>query len=122
MPTKAKPAPEKPAEEKESKPLLKSLRRLMLASVGLIAMTMDELEEITDKLVERGEIAEKDGKKLMEEMKEKRKAKLSEADEQLDKHLEGILVRMKVPTKSDIEGLSKKINDLTVKIDEMNKG
>jgi poly(hydroxyalkanoate) granule-associated protein len=122
MPTKAKPAPEKPAEEKESKPLFKSLRRLMLASIGLVAMTMDEMEEIVDKLVERGEIAEKDGKKLVEEVKEKRKAKMAEADEQVGKHLEDILVRMKVPTKSDIDALSKKINDLSTKIEGMNKG
>ena len=121
MPAKAKPAAEKPVEEKESKPLLKGLRRLMLASIGLVAMTMDEIEEIVDKLVERGEIAEKDGKKLVEEVREKRKAKMSEADEQVGKKLEDILVRMKVPTKSDIEGLSSKINDLSAKVDELKK-
>ena len=42
----------------EEASILESLRRVLLASVGVVALTIEEMGELVDKLVERGEIAE----------------------------------------------------------------
>lgn len=105
----------------EEPSILESLRRVLLASVGIIALTIEEAGDLVDKLVERGEIAEQEGKKLINEIKEKRKSKTDEAEEVASTRVREALDRMDIPTKSDIDDLSKKIATLSKKVDELKK-
>jgi poly(hydroxyalkanoate) granule-associated protein len=99
--------------------LLEATRRMMLASMGAVAMAQDEMEAFVDRLVERGQIAEQDGKRLVRDMMERRRDQTVRAEEELERRLETILGRMNVPTKSDIEVLSAKISELSRKVDEL---
>lgn len=101
--------------------ILESLRRVLLASVGVIALTMDEMGDLVDKLVERGEIAEQEGKKLINEIKDKRKKKTDEAEDAAVNRMREMMDKMDIPTKSDIDKLSTKVNALSKKIDELKK-
>ena len=101
--------------------ILESLRRVLLASVGVVALTIEEIGELVDKLVERGEIAEQEGKKLVTEIKEKRKKKTDEAEGMASSRMREMMDKMDVPTKSDIEDLSAKIATLSKKVDELKK-
>jgi poly(hydroxyalkanoate) granule-associated protein len=108
-------------EEAERNPLLEATRKVLLASIGAVALAQEEIEAFVNKLVERGEIAEKDGKKLVRDVMEKRKKEAKKAEDELDKRIEDLLDRMNVPTKSDIEALSAKITALSKKVDELKK-
>jgi poly(hydroxyalkanoate) granule-associated protein len=99
--------------------LLEATRRMMLASMGAVAMAQDEMEAFVDRLVERGQIAEQDGKRLVRDMMERRRDQTVRAEEELERRLETILGRMNVPTKSDIEVLSAKISELSRKVDAL---
>jgi len=116
---------EEATEEAEGSRLLALTRKVLLAGVGAVALAQEEIESFVNKLVERGEIAEKDGKKLVREVMEKRKKETEKATEkagdELDKRMEDLLSRMSVPTKSDVEALSAKITALTKKVDELKK-
>ena len=101
--------------------ILESLRRVLLASVGVVALTIEEVGELVDKLVERGEIAEQEGKKLVTEIKEKRKKKTDQAEVMASSRIREMMDKMDVPTKSDIEDLSAKIATLSKKVDELKK-
>jgi polyhydroxyalkanoate synthesis regulator phasin len=105
----------------EEPSILESLRRVLLASVGVVALTIEEIGELVDKLVERGEIAEQEGKKLVIEIKEKRKKKTDEAEVVASSRVREALDKMDIPTKSDIEDLSKKITTLSKKVDDLKK-
>lgn len=105
----------------EEPSILESLRRVLLASVGVVALTIEEVGDLVDKLVERGEIAEQEGKKLIAEIKEKRKTKTDEAEEVASTRVREALDRMDIPTKADIDDLSKKINALSKKVDDLKK-
>lgn len=102
-----------------SNSLLAGVRRVLMAGVGAVALAQDEIEEFVKKLVERGEIAEKDGRKLVDDILEKRKSRAQKAEDALENRIEGLLERMNVPTKSDIDNLSKKITLLAEKVDEL---
>ena len=119
MGTKDKMAKEAPEEERN--PLLEAVRKVLLASVGAVALAQEEVEDFVNRLVERGEIAEKDGRTLVRDMMEKRKKQTARAEEELDQRIEELLHRMNVPTKGDIEALSAKITELTKKVDELKK-
>ena len=110
-------------EESGPNPLLEMTRKILYASIGAVALTQEEVEKFVNKLIERGEIAEKDGRKLIKDIMEKRRKKGEEvqtdAQSQVDGRMKDILDRMNIPTKSDIESLNEKITILTEKIDEL---
>ena len=120
MAEKKTPKPEDIPPEEEAG-LTESLRRILLASIGAVALTLDEIERFVDKLVERGEIAEQDAKKLVKELSEKGKKKSGEAEDRTAKHLHEMLDRMDIPSKADIDALSDKITTLGKKVDELKK-
>ncbi len=101
------------------KSLLNGLRRVLMAGVGAMALAQDEVEDFVNKLVDRGEIAEKDGRSLVKDVLDRRKERSRKAEDALEKRVEGLLDRMNVPTKSDIDNLSKKITLLAQKVDEL---
>jgi len=109
-----------PADERRGS-LLDATRRMMLASIGAVAMAQDEMEAFVDRLVERGQIAEQDGKRLVRDMMERRRDQTQRAEEELERRMESMLARMNVPSKTDIDSLSAKITELGRKVDELKK-
>jgi poly(hydroxyalkanoate) granule-associated protein len=122
MPTnpKVKEAAGESTEASQSR-MTEMLRKVLLATIGAAVIAQEEIEALVNRLVERGEIAEKDGKKLMHEMMEKRKSKTIKVEEDISKNLESVLDRMSIPSKADVEALSQKITALSKKIDELKK-
>jgi poly(hydroxyalkanoate) granule-associated protein len=112
-------------EEEGPNPMLDLARKVVLATIGAVALTQEELEKFVQKLIERGEIAEHDGRKLINDAREKRRTKTekvkSGTEGQLDRRMEDLLGRMNIPSKSDIESLNQKISALSEKIDELDK-
>jgi poly(hydroxyalkanoate) granule-associated protein len=107
--------------ENECGPLFDAVRKVLLAGIGAVALAQDEIEDFVHKLVERGEIAEKDGKKLVRDLLERRKKERSRAGKELDQRVGELLQRMNVPTRADLETLSAKIADLNAKVDKLTK-
>ena len=109
----------------EPNTLLSGLRRVLLAGVGAMALAQEEVEDFVNKLIERGEIAEKDGRKLVNDIMERRKSKSQEStqrlEEEVERRMENLLNRMNVPSKSDIEKLNAKITELSKKVDTLKK-
>jgi polyhydroxyalkanoate synthesis regulator phasin len=112
-----KPEVEKAQETaaEESTKLQEALHRVMLAAVGTVGLVQDELEHFVNKAVERGQIAEKDARKTMREVSDKRKG----AGKEVDKRFEDMLVKMNIPTKNDLNALNDKIADLAQKVDSL---
>jgi polyhydroxyalkanoate synthesis regulator phasin len=108
-------------EYKDSHPFFYAARRILLAGIGVIALTHDEVEEFVDKLVERGEIAKKDGESLLSEVKERRKKYLHNDDNYFHKRMEDLFDRFHVPAKKDFDEIVEKITALEKKIDDLNK-
>ena len=109
------------AEVNDRISLLEASRKVLLAGIGAVALAQDEIEDFIGKLVERGEIAEQDGKRLISEILDKRKKSADKAEDEFTKRIEEILDRMNVPTKEDINKLGQKITNLTKKVDELKK-
>lgn len=113
---------EEEATEKELNPFLEATRKVLLAGVGVVALAQEEAESFVNKLVERGELAEKDGRQLIKDLMEKRKKAAEQVEEvELDVRIERILHRLNVPTKNDIDAISRQIAALAEKVDQLNK-
>jgi poly(hydroxyalkanoate) granule-associated protein len=96
-----------------------------LAGIGAVVLTQEEVEKFVSRLVERGEIAEKDGRTMVKDVLERRKKQAkevrSETEGMLDQRMDSVLSRMNVPTRDDIETLSKQIASLTRKVNALQK-
>lgn len=127
------------AQDLEKNPLAQAVHKVLLAGIGAAALAQDEVEDFVNRLVERGSIAEADGKRMVKEILEERRAQMSRAGDRaqdvaagvsegsrrladdLEQRIEGVLMRMNIPSKEEIEALSAKITSLTKKVDELKK-
>ena len=126
------------AEEAQSKvkettgSMTAAVRKVLLAGVGAVALTKDGIEDFVAKLVERGEIAEQDGRRLVKDVLARRReqaeqvettldVQVDKTETMLDQRIQGMLTRLNVPTKSDIDDLSGKIALLAEKVDALQK-
>ncbi len=112
---------EETAEEATGNPMVAAARKLLLASVGAVSLAQEEIESFINQLVERGEVAERDGRRLLNDVMEKRKNQVKEVESDLEGRIEDALSRLNVPTKADIEALGRKITSLTRKVDALKK-
>ncbi len=108
------------------------VRKVLLSSLGAVALTMDEANELLARMVERGEVAESDLQKMISELRAQRERSEAEAvktrddltkkaSNTLEDSVETILTRLNVPNKSDIEDLSRKIGHLNEKVSALNQ-
>ena len=95
------------------------VRKVLLASIGAVALAQEEIDDFINRLIERGEIAEKDGKKLVREIMDKRRKDAENVEDKITSRVESVMDRMSVPSKADIDTLSEKINVLSKKIDAL---
>ena len=110
---------EQTKEKAEASPLLAPLRKVVLASMGAVAIAQEEAEDLINKLVERGEIAREEGRKLMQDMMSKRREKV---EAEFDSRVESALQKMNVPTKDDLKAVERKLDELNKKLDKLAKG
>lgn len=103
------------AEKKGRSPFYDTTRMVLLAAVGAASLAQDEMNGFMDRLVERGEMAEADARKLMREIREKRE-KLER-----DRKTHEPAGAGAAATKADIEALTARIADLTRQIEDLKK-
>ena len=128
---KAKQTVKDTAEAVQKSSLMEAVHKILLAGIGAAALAQEEIEDFVNRLVERGEIAEADGKKMMKDVLEKRKqmvkmpAKPSvqpkKITSDIEKRIEEVMAKLNIPTKDEIDALSAKITALTKKVDELKK-
>jgi poly(hydroxyalkanoate) granule-associated protein len=107
--------------EEQSK-VQEALHRVVLAALGTVGLVQDEVEHFVNKAVERGQMAEKEARKTVQDVSDKRKGAEKQMDKSLkevDKRFEEMLTKLNIPTKNDITALNEKIADLTKKVEEL---
>jgi len=109
-----------------------TLRRLWLAGLGAGAMAQDEIERLAKRCVERGEMTEKESRKLIAKAKELPQKSIKSAEGQMDRQVDSVLdwlgiltkndlERMDLPSRADIESLGEKVAALTRKVEQLRK-
>ncbi|MBK9943401.1 MAG: phasin family protein [Kouleothrix sp.] len=107
---------------------VEALRKLLLAGMGAVALSRDETESFVNRLVERGELAQKDAEKLLHEVQGRLRKNTVGVENQAEKvgsrveqGMEEFLNRLNIPSKRDIEDLSAKIAQLAARVEELRK-
>jgi polyhydroxyalkanoate synthesis regulator phasin len=90
------------------------LRKLLLASIGAAVVAEEEISAFIKRLIERGELAEKDARNLMKEVMDRREKIYRERTVETE-HSQATATA----TRSDINALNARIADLTRQIEEL---
>ena len=107
-----------------------SAHKVFLAGLGTIKTVGDESVEMFDLLVERGRDLETRGKKELDDVRgelKKRTTKatskvedrLDEVGDQIDKRVTNVLHRLGVPTRTEIQTLTRRVEELSHKVDRL---
>ncbi len=111
----------RPKTEEKPGDLFDLTRRVLLAGVGAVGLAHDEVHAFLDRLVERGELAQKQARDLLKEVSERREGRLQKVRTRLREHLSGLLEAMDVPRRSDLEALERRLERLTAQVEALLK-
>ena len=87
---------------------MKDLKKVLLAGIGLTAMTVDKADSFVKEFVEKGRLTVEEGKELEQELKRQSK---EEAQEFLNK-LDAKKSSVEYATKDDVKRLEEKLDAL----------
>ncbi len=104
-------------------PVAAGVESALRATIGLFSMGKEEAEAIINRMVERGELAEKDGRRILRNLYERPRKGVKQVNQKvesaLDETIVGFLNMLNVPTRSDLQTLTEKINELAEKVEEL---
>ncbi len=113
-----------PPEKNEPKTVRGSLyettRLVLLAGVGAISLAQEEINNFLDRLVERGEMAETDARKLVREVMDRRE-KLEQERRERAAETGRAAARPPAATRADIEALNARVAELTRQIEALRR-
>lgn len=99
--------------------ILTTLRRTMQFGVGSVLIFQEKTEQFVRQALERGQEAQEEGKKLVQEMRAERKQKRPQTIDALDVRINNALERLNVPSQKDISELNRHITELAQRIDQL---
>jgi poly(hydroxyalkanoate) granule-associated protein len=109
-----------------TKELRESAHRIWLAGLGAVAMAEEEGSKLLSTLVDKGEKFETKQRKQLDKVlrrvddaKGKAGSTWGKVEDTMDKKVGDALKRMGVPTRSEINKLTKRVEELTLKVDQL---
>ncbi len=91
------------------------IRKALLAGFGF----QDKVKELADELVEKGELSQSDGAKLVKEWSEKATKSTDELNQSLSSIVDNTLKKMNIPTREEMDKIAKNQKTLTARIKKM---
>lgn len=91
------------------------LHKALMAGIGL----PEKLKELVDDLVEKGELSESEGARLVKECSDKVSKSGDELNKGMAELINKTLEKMNIPTSAEVEKLSKKITALSSRLKKL---
>ena len=88
------------------------IKRSIFIGAGLASMTAEKIEEAVSEIVKKGEISEKQGRELVQDLLEKGSKVRKELAERIDRVIQEKLQKLNIPTRREIEELKTRIEQL----------
>jgi polyhydroxyalkanoate synthesis regulator phasin len=80
-----------------------------------------EMKSLLGYLVEKGKITQSDGKKILDELSEKARKSREDFEKRLDERTQWLMGYLNIPTKSEVDQLSARVDSLSRKVRTLKK-
>ena len=94
------------------------LKKSMLTGVGLALRSKKEIDELAKDFAETSKMSQDEAKAFLSECQAKYEEAKTGFDQKLEKAVETILGRLDLPSRSDMEKLNQRIDQLSEKLSE----
>jgi len=95
------------------------IEKSMLVGLGLLTLTRDKAMQCVDKLVEEGEVKPEEAPGVVDKLVARGKEEREELRKLVRQELDKARANVPVISRKDVENLSQKIGELTVKVEEL---
>ena len=95
--------------------MLELIKKTMLTGVGMAVMTKDKVEELARELAKEGNIPEKEGKELVDELLKKSEQAKKDLETNMEGIVQKVLGKLNLITKEDLTRLEERIKHLEQK-------
>lgn len=95
------------------------MKKVGLFGIGLWALTEEKVQDITDDLIENGEIKKEEGKKFVREVMDEQKKQKEDIEKKISSKVQETLNKADVATKDEVKELKDIISSLEAKIDKL---
>jgi len=102
---------------KEVKGMHDFMKKAVLVGAGLAVMTTEKLKELTEELVRKGDLSEKEAREALEELKERSLQARKEWEQKIADAVEDFMRRLNVPSRREVEELKERL----ARLEEANK-
>jgi len=92
--------------------------KTLLAALGAFELTREKVEQFVDELVKKGEVTKEERAEFVKKLTERTKKFRTELESKIEDGITKAVDRMKVATKSDLDELQKRIDELSQKLSE----
>jgi polyhydroxyalkanoate synthesis regulator phasin len=99
--------------------VFESTRRLWLAGLGTLSVVEEESSEIFDQLIKKGRQVEEKGRKRLSKTKADFESGTEELTDRLDRRVEGVLKKMGVPSRTQVQDLTLRVEQLMEQVDRL---
>jgi len=117
------------ANKKVHEEIKESAHKIWLAGLGALAAAEEEGSKIFNTLVEKGEGYESRGKEELAKVKDKVEGAFGKAEgsweklgDAFDERVAGAVKRLGVPSSEEITNLTQRVEELTLKVDQLKTG
>ena len=97
------------------------IKKAMFTGIGMAALTKEKIEEIAADFIQKGNLSENEGRKLVDELMKKSEESQEEIKKQLDALVHAALEKMQLARMSQIDELSQALQILKEKIEVLEK-
>ena len=105
--------------------LVENGRKVFLAGLGVVTLAQEEMTDLFKNLVERGSATEEKTRNLLADQIENQqkgvKKTTKRVEKEVEKRFEDVLHWMNIPSKNDIDKLSRKVSTLNKKVSDLSK-
>jgi len=88
------------------------LKKTMLFGTGLASMTREKMEKFVDEMVKRGELSEKEGRELVDDLIDRSKKARKDFEEGVTKAVAKTLEKFSIPQRSEIDKILARLDEL----------
>jgi len=88
------------------------IKKVLYTGVGLVATATEKMQSTVDDLVDKEKIDKEEGKKIVDEFVESTESKKGELESRLNEMVEGVIDKLNLAKKSEVETLKQRIEEL----------
>lgn len=92
--------------------MLQFLKKTYLLGLGLASVTRERLEELVDELVKRGEVAESDRQKVLDDLLERAKEEQKKLSTSVKDGVQKVVGEMGIPTRKEFSDLVERVANM----------